>query len=489
VAGLSLGVGILAILKVENEWRTFLLIGCAAPFVFMLSRSVKRLCLALLILCVPINADVNFIYRPHHGGASGLGIHLIDIPLIGLCLYGLIDIARKRRPWTGQLTRAAFPLLGFLLCALVSLFNAADVQFGLFEIVRLIEAMLIFFIIGHLVNGDSEIHLILRILIIGLLLESAMALVQGYLGQSLGLSLLGESEKVAEQHLETVGSVTRVWGTFGSSNIFAFYLQCIVPVPIALLFSRTTAASKMLWLIAAIAGTMALLFTLSRGGWLGFASSVVIIAGFHLFRGKLTLAKVMALACIGGLVGLLVFGFSDLIFGRLFSDDGESAYLRVPMMQVAWAIIKAHPVLGVGINNYTVVMRTYDSTAERVSLWFDYPVHNEFLLLAAEIGLFGLVFFMAFMLSLFKIGWSAVKRHPRESIASQLTIGIMAGLIGFLVHCLGDFPLLSNFTLFWVLAGLLCASAKRTAPRGIPLTENCFVKFITITPLCLQRNK
>lgn len=484
--GLVLGLGILSILKFDTEWRMFLTIGLAMPFVLMMSRDIKQVCLALLILSIPINADVNFIYLPHHGGASGLGINLIDVPLLCLYLLWIIERARDRKSLTEKATPAMFPLTGFFIIVLLSMLNATDIQFSLFEVVRMFKAILIFYFIASQVREEKEVRIILTFLLIGLLMECVISFFQGYMGQGAGLSIVGESEKIASQELDSVGNVTRIWGTFGSSNIFAFYLQFILPVPIALLFCKRVKTSRLLLLIVSIAGTIALLFTLSRGGWLGFALSMILVIGFYVFRGSLTMSKIAVILITILIAALLLLGFSDIILARIHSDDGESAYIRIPMMQVAWTIIKAHPILGIGINNYTEVMRTYDPTSSRISFWFDYPVHNQFLLIAAEVGVFGLLSFLIFIFFLFRTGLFVVKRTPPGSFYGHLAIGVMAGLAGFLVHCLGDFPLLSYFSLFWVLSGLLCALANQIKKSQFHLKKNAFVKFIINYELCHQ---
>ncbi len=487
--GLVLGLGILTILKFDAEWRMFLTIGLAIPFVLMMSRNIKQVCLALLILSIPINADVNFIYRPHHGGASGLGINLIDVPLLCLYLLWIIERARDRKTLTEKATPAMFPLAGFFIIVLLSMLNATDIQFSLFEVVQMFKAILIFWFIASQVREEKEVRIIITFLLIGLSIECAISLFQGFLGQGTGLAILGESEKIASQELDSVGQVTRIWGTFGSSNIFAFYLQFILPVPIALLFCNRAKTNRLFMLVVSIAGTIALLFTLSRGGWLGFAVSMVIVLGFYVFRGSLSISKIAVIFVVILIAALVLLGFSDIILARIQSDDGESAYIRIPMMQVAWAIIKAHPFLGIGINNYTEVMRTYDPTSSRISFWFDYPVHNQFLFIAAEVGVFGLLFFLIFIFFLFRTGVFVVKRTSPDSFYGQLAIGIMAGFAGFLVHCLGDFPLLSYFSLFWALTGLLCALGNQIQKSQFHLKKNAFVKFIINYELCHQQVK
>lgn len=468
IGGLFFGFCILTVFKMGEDWRKFLTVGLSVPFLAIISRDLKRFFLALLILCVPINADVNFIYRGgHHGGAAGLGINLIDLPLLCLYLLWVVEAATERRSTKTTSNPALIPMLGFLLLVVVSMVNAVDIQFSIFEIVRLLKAFLIFYYLAKQVKTRLEIELVLKFLLIGLALECSIAFFQGFVGAETGLFILGESEAAMEQELDAVGAITRVWGTFGSSNIFAFYLQFLLPVPFALLFAKKVKPGKTFLLIMTLAGTITLLFTLSRGGWVGFAFSSLMILLFNFTRGRLTIGKSMIVLVLFLVLCASLIQFSDIIVSRFTSDDSNSSYIRIPMAQVALAIIKAHPFIGIGINNYTEVMRSYDPTAMRISDWFNFPVHNEFLLIAAETGILGLLAFLIFIAALFYTGYKIIKNNHELSFQTQLALGIVSGLFSFLLHCLGDFPLLSYFSLFWVLTGLLCAL------RNFPKESKC----------------
>jgi O-antigen ligase len=58
--------------------------------------------------------------------------------------------------------------------------------------------------------------------------------------------------------------------------------------------------------------------------------------------------------------------------------DRGSAESRIPLMNLALRIIEDHPVLGLGANNFTVVMDQYLSAEFRRGFLF--AVHNKYLL-------------------------------------------------------------------------------------------------------------
>jgi O-antigen ligase len=98
------------------------------------------------------------------------------------------------------------------------------------------------------------------------------------------------------------------------------------------------------------------------------------------------------------------------------------------MYAVALNVIKNNALLGVGMNNYTLAHRLYDETPERVSLQFpDSPVHNLYLLYAAELGLFGVVGFLWFLVSTFRAAWHRLTLAPAEGrpVILALACGVL----------------------------------------------------------------
>jgi putative inorganic carbon (HCO3(-)) transporter len=116
-------------------------------------------------------------------------------------------------------------------------------------------------------------------------------------------------------------------------------------------------------------------------------------------------------------------------------------------------MIESNLLFGVGINNYTQTAGDYDFTLERVTSEFPRPVHNMYLLVLAEIGIFGFLAFMAFLLGMLIKGFG-VARAPDPEVSTYglaLTMGMAAVLLqGFV-----DFFYPSmNFT-FWFIAGAI----------------------------------
>ena len=123
-------------------------------------------------------------------------------------------------------------------------------------------------------------------------------------------------------------------------------------------------------------------------------------------------------------------------------------------MHLAEHMIAAHPVFGVGANNFAAVMRDYEGPEFRHA-WI-YTVHNQFLLVWSETGLVGLLAYLWIFGSLIRGGWRLWK--TRDAMFAPIGLGIVATLWGLLSHMnVEDFSSRPMIQFVWVLAALLAA--------------------------------
>jgi len=137
-----------------------------------------------------------------------------------------------------------------------------------------------------------------------------------------------------------------------------------------------------------------------------------------------------------------------------------SGQLRLNIWQGAWAMIKDHPMLGVGLRNYQNLATQYQEfyyqpqTGQLISTeTHPYP-HNLFLAIWVELGLLGLLVFLAILIKFFIQGHKTTKTNISTPL---VTISIMAALIAIVAHGLVDTPYFKNdlSTLFWLIIVLL----------------------------------
>jgi O-antigen ligase len=87
---------------------------------------------------------------------------------------------------------------------------------------------------------------------------------------------------------------------------------------------------------------------------------------------------------------------------------------------------------------------------------FLYTVHNKYLLVWSEIGIAGLLAYLAFLFGALRKGWACWKQN--DGLLSTLALGFTAAMIGNMVHQSVDiFHDRAVTQLLWLVAGLLFA--------------------------------
>jgi O-antigen ligase len=119
-------------------------------------------------------------------------------------------------------------------------------------------------------------------------------------------------------------------------------------------------------------------------------------------------------------------------------------------------MIKAHPIIGVGLNNATAVVRQYAEIAGMGGVWV-FIVHNQFMLVAAETGLIGFAAFAALYAGGIRAAYRAMQSDDvliRDAAAA--TFWCLLALIWSLNldHVAGAMTYAFLFFLFGIASGL-----------------------------------
>jgi putative inorganic carbon (hco3(-)) transporter len=132
-------------------------------------------------------------------------------------------------------------------------------------------------------------------------------------------------------------------------------------------------------------------------------------------------------------------------------------------------MIRANPVFGVGLNNYVPVAVDYDFTARQLTTEWNSAVHNGYLFIAGEIGIPGLIFFLAIVVSVAMALWPAA-RSPDPLIFCG-GLGIAAGLGAFLFNWLTDIAPWTSAFILWFMLGLAVTTGRLATSDGTVLEK------------------
>jgi O-antigen ligase len=120
-------------------------------------------------------------------------------------------------------------------------------------------------------------------------------------------------------------------------------------------------------------------------------------------------------------------------------------------------MIREHPIIGVGTNNFGLFLYDYVEPAQ-FGAWLNL-VHNGWLLVWSETGTIGLAFYLAFWLTTL---WQALRliRSGRR-VYAVISLGILASMLGTSAHMMGEiFGTRSLMQIIWVNAALVTAMTR-----------------------------
>jgi hypothetical protein len=300
------------------------------------------------------------------------------------------------------------------------------------------------------------------------LFESSIALLQFFSQKSLGLKCVGEfvtqsafyvpgAQRWIFDHTQRAQEfLLRASGTFPHANIFGGFLFCTLLNTFYLYF---TSAHKKMLLLGIFLQIPALVLSFSRSALIAFCITTLL---WFFFQFRYRRKAVLQLACIlFSLAALCLF----LLYPQLSARGGIFNYNklvqgadaeRVLYQKIAVDMVKEHPLLGIGLNNFQIESPRFSPEGALLAS----RVHSIYLLLAAETGLIGMSFFLLFLFS--------ILRHARCALQTQEGVFLLMLFAGFLFIGACDFYLFCTphgQILFFGPAALLylVASLKKSA--------------------------
>jgi O-antigen ligase len=271
----------------------------------------------------------------------------------------------------------------------------------------------------------------------------------------------------ADQTLNAGGTVAagRAQAGFQQPNVLAFFL--VLTIPVAIVLSTIGSLPARLVALACAAGAMGGLgLSLSRTGLVGTALGLVVLLAWRPFRR----------AAAVGLTAILVFALLNaqaverskqvtVIEERLATLTRAGAVTQDPrgtIYSTTPEIVVDHPLLGVGAGNFPVASNRYGLHDE--TGWPYDHAHDVPLTFAAELGVGGLLLFVAFVAALGRLCWRLLRTvgDPHRRAAA---VALSAAMVGVAVASVGDYPPRTNAiaATFLIQVGLLAALARDVA--------------------------
>lgn len=255
------------------------------------------------------------------------------------------------------------------------------------------------------------------------------------------------------------------------ANDFATCAVTAMPFGLYVLHAGRRALSRVLAAVGLAVLALGFVYTGSRGGFI----ALVAVVGFIVLRYTRVPLR-WRLSAIA-LVALMLLGTaSDQYWeqmGTILSDvdynrTDESGRLQIWRRGVGYML--EYPIFGVGPNNFPVAEGTLSPFAERQQWGIGVrwnAAHNTFLQVGAELGIPGLVLFVAIVASAFGALRRSARREGADAVAGhghlQLPQALTASLLGFLVG--SSFLSLAYSEMLYTLLALAIGLDKVTPGR------------------------
>ncbi|MBE7022077.1 MAG: hypothetical protein E7414_02530 [Ruminococcaceae bacterium] len=247
----------------------------------------------------------------------------------------------------------------------------------------------------------------------------------------------------------------RVYSTFDNPNVLGEYLVLLIPVALAVIWKSRTDGQKLLYAGLFAVLVACLVFTWSRGAWLGVMLAVALYCIVMDKRWSL-------LAVLGIFMIPFLLSSGSAIADRILSigntADTSTAY-RVSIWRAAVTMIRDFWLGGVGPGSeaFTMIYPKYALAGANYAL----HSHNLFLQLWVETGISGILSFLAMILCFARSSFSLSIYRRRSSFDKALCMAMAAGVLGFLFQGLTD-NVWYNYKMvliFWIMLAFASSAA------------------------------
>ncbi len=338
--------------------------------------------------------------------------------------------------WKWRKTILDIPILIFLLCSFLSIFNSPIKGFSFYNWYHLVgEYVLLYYLTVQAITDEEQCKTLCKVIGIA----AVIVFLYGFFQYFTGLNTL--NQKWVDTS-EFPGMKTRIYSTWENPNLFAGYLDMLLGFFFALFFTCKE-EEKWRWFSAGgfILAMLSLALTYARGAIL----SIAVVLFLYIIWKKKKLVFPFIILC-----GAVLFLDKTLLARMLsvFSTGDSSTSLRLGLWDSTLSMIMDHPFLGIGWGAYFKVYPSYDYYMQGHFIKIVHA-HNMYLNIAAETGIIGA---LAFSGLLFCSIYYAVKNYSylNDEISKGIVLGTALALGAIAINGLTDYVLFnSDLSLFF----------------------------------------
>jgi len=382
------------------------------------------------------------------GGKATLGrgftLRLEDFLLVFIGLSWFARTAVDKSTGLIRKTPLNQPIAAYILaCFLATLWgkNTGDVQgiAGFFFVLKYFEYMIVFFMVVNYVDTPEQAKRLLFCLFVTCFIVSVYGLMQIPSGVRVSAPFEGD---------------------LGEPNTFGGYLVLMAAVTVALIDYLKDFRLRLGFALLLIVILINLLYTQSRASYIAVIPTFFVFSLFSRRRFYFLAALIITLVLTPIILPRvakerIAYTFTQpkakgqVQVGKLRLDTSVSA--RIVGFKDGLSAWRKSPLLGYGVTGF----RFMDAQYPRILV---------------ETGVIGVLAFAWLIYALFRVGLDTW-RDQQEELLGGLSVGLIAGLVGLLVHAIGanTFIIVRIMEPFWFLTGIVVAlSAMDKENRHAP---------------------
>ncbi len=379
------------------------------------------------------------------------------VTLMTLASWGVRQLVKQRRTGTeAQGNRGAnCSLATRLSCSLASL-RPGDLAVFLLVLVSILSCFLADFQrvawreLRLVILEPAALYLMLRTTRPAH--KTLWRLVDFFIVGGVAVALIGLVQYALGANLITAeGGLPRLRSVYGSPNNVGLYLGRVLPLLVAIPLFAGNRRRRLLYGLAALPVGAALLLSFSKGALLLGLPAALLTIG--LLAGGRWLWATLTAVVAAGLAAIPLLRLPR--FASLLDTQGGTTFFRLKLWQATVSMIRDHPWLGVGLDNFLYQYRGRYILPEA---WqepdLSHP-HNMFLDHWSRLGIGGLVAGLWLQLSFWRTALPLRRLHDRDGRA--LALGLMGAMADTLAHGLVDhsFFLIDLAFVFFLTLGLV----------------------------------
>jgi len=298
--------------------------------------------------------------------------------------------------------------------------------------------IIFYFILMNTIKTKNQLYTLIMLLVLSTAVISVYGLYQ--------MKTVGATSEAWVDTTLFEDIKARIGSTFENPNVLGEYLVLIIPVAIAMLWGQKGWVSKLTTLGLTAIMLICLVYTYSRGAYIGL---MLALALFAVLRDR----RFVILGVIGLL--LLPFVLPQSVINR-FTSIGNlsdtSSFYRISVWLGSLKIVKDYwpSGIGLGLEPFKLIYPKYSLNAA-----YAHHSHNIYIQLLIETGIAGFLMFFAIIAVYYKTMLAGFYK-TRDRFVSTFMIAAASGMAGYLAQGIVENIWYNNKVLltFWVMLAL-----------------------------------